>query len=456
MADSPAAITARAAAASAGLSGAFGNARRSCPNVTLEIGVFFDGTGNNEANALAGGRDGSYATARTNVSLLRALYKLPASDVRNACGGFARRYGVIYKQGPGTTAGRGDSNLGLAFGMGATGVEQRVYEACLEVGTMVGLKSPGVEPTEIIMDVFGFSRGAAAARYFVNCFRQGFITYDRNFVNRRRAYLPPGRRVRFRFIGIFDTVAAIGIGTNDDNGPVNVHLAAAQATRIFHLTAMNEHRANFRLNHNLPGGGEAQALPGAHSDIGGGYGDAGDEVVLREWTEVHASQAMAEAARRRLLAPVTTPVAETAPWRAEGFMTDAERQPVIRHEAGPVRPAYGMMGSAMTYGFSARRIMTRPWVRPGLSRIALRIMYDRALAAGVPFNAFPQAEAYTVPAALQPVAGKLRAGQALTPDEHRATIRGFGHVSDSPTALGMQADRNRRRVVYPNRPGEAK
>ncbi|SDX65180.1 hypothetical protein [Litoreibacter albidus] len=40
------------AAADAGLSGATGNTTQTCPDVTLEVGVFFDGTGNNRFNVL--------------------------------------------------------------------------------------------------------------------------------------------------------------------------------------------------------------------------------------------------------------------------------------------------------------------------------------------------------------------------------------------------------------------
>ena len=51
---------------------------QTCPKVVLEIGVFFDGTGNNEQNAQTGG-EGSYANARSNVSLLKTSMTTPAT-----------------------------------------------------------------------------------------------------------------------------------------------------------------------------------------------------------------------------------------------------------------------------------------------------------------------------------------------------------------------------------------
>ncbi|MCU0912881.1 MAG: DUF2235 domain-containing protein [Rhodobacteraceae bacterium] len=442
--------------------------------MTLEIGVFFDGTGNNTANAQAGGGGGSFANARSNVSLLYSLYKSRQEHhIRNSCGGYARKFGRIYKQGIGTRDGWSDawSVTGAGLGMGATGVESRVYDACLDVGRMIRDLSPGVEPTEIIMDVFGFSRGAAAARYFVNCFRQGFIMYDQYFVNRRRAAVPRGRRVRFRFVGIFDTVAAVGWGDDDDNGPVNVHLSTAQAEKIFHLTAADEYRKNFRLNHNLDrtsrvgnaallsgSGGEARELPGAHSDVGGGYRDAGDTVDIGpSRVRTYNSRAEAQAARDRLTAPSRGE--DAAFFLREGWINGTETDGGVRHVASPVRliEHYSAGGEPVSiYQFASTPQLHRPWVQIGLSRVALKIMYDKARAQQVPFLALPTGGQYEIPAGLRPVAQKLIAGQTLTADEHRRTLHDFGHLSANAGSIGMEADRNYVRVIYANQPGQAR
>lgn len=61
-------------------------------------------------------------------------------------------------------------------------------------------------PGSVVVDVFGFSRGAAAARHFIN----------------KLLALNLGRPLRVGFVGLFDTVAAIGsaadgLDTSDDN-----------------------------------------------------------------------------------------------------------------------------------------------------------------------------------------------------------------------------------------------
>lgn len=459
MARSPAEVTARASAA-ARPGAAVGATTQTCPRVTLEIGVFFDGTGNNAANA-GQGAEGSYANARSNVALLSDLYKDDARFwVRNACGAYERKFARIYVPGIGTIAGGKDSVLGQATGMGDYGVEARVHDACLRVGQRINALSPGIEPLEVVIDVFGFSRGAAAARYFVNCFRQGYVEYWRRYVELKRAYLPEGRRVRIRYVGIFDTVAAIGLGTNERNGPINVHLSSGQANRILHLTAINEYRANFRLNHNLPGGGSARALPGAHSDVGGGYGQTGDFVKVRSGgTLVAHTRQQAEnlqAAFQRSAGP--TRAARQATWVDIGFLNAQEpshgyvdigriKQRQQRSFVGPPRTLYEV---------DTASYIDRPWVQPGLSRIPLRIMYNDAVRASVPFLPFSDRGEYRVPQGLQTIGAKLIAGQTLTEPERRHTLRNYGHISAHYNIIGMNADRNYTRTVYPNQPGRAK
>jgi hypothetical protein len=454
----PSDIANRAAGASAGLRGELGNTVQSCPKVTLELGIFFDGTLNNEFNTLSGQNRGtSYTNARSNVSLLKDLYKNREHlDIRNSCGGFSRRHRSRYVEGIGSSAGRRDDIPGKAFGLGSTGIESRVYAACLWVGQQVDLLSPGVEPAEIIMDVFGFSRGAAAARYFVNCFRQGFIMYDPAFRLRRIARLPAGRKVRFRFIGIFDTVAAVGWADNDDNGPVNVHLKVDQAEKIYHLTAENEYRINFRLNKNVPGGGETKSLPGAHSDVGGGYRDTGDRSVTQPVRqETYMSREAAEAARQGYLNRNRTgQFVNAAAWQREGWVGSNPRDGGLRWEVGPIFhvPSLGFQ----TYSFLVMQVIDRPWVRPGLSRIALRMMYDKAKARGVPFTTFLATEEYTIPADLARMADRLIAGGEATVAEKHAALQNFGHVSANEDTIGMGGEPSRVRVEYDNQASLAK
>lgn len=130
---------------------------------------------------------------------------------------------------------------------------------------------------ECFIDVFGFSRGAAEARVFCNWLNELLV-----------AGRLAGVRLRFRFVGIIDTVASAGFWsgatafvTNSTGG--HGAWASADALRLppsvqncVHMVAMHELRRNFPLDligvdGELQQGWLQYAYPGSHSDVGGGY-----------------------------------------------------------------------------------------------------------------------------------------------------------------------------------------
>ncbi len=137
---------------------------------------------------------------------------------------------------------------------------------------------PGIKPqlVSIAIDVFGFSRGGAQARVFCSWLAE-LLEND----------CLCGVPVTLRFLGIFDTVASVGVA--NDTLPYNLsngHSAWAQpeALRIspkikqcVHYVAMHENRASFPLESargpdgHLPPNCVQYLLPGMHSDVGGGY-----------------------------------------------------------------------------------------------------------------------------------------------------------------------------------------
>lgn len=130
---------------------------------------------------------------------------------------------------------------------------------------------------ECFIDVFGFSRGAAEARVFCSWL-------DRILVEKKFAGIP----IRFRFVGLMDTVASGGfwssmkatvINTPDGHsGWAAVEYLRLQTTleNCVHMVAMHELRKNFPLDEAgvkgvLPPNTQEFAYPGSHSDVGGGY-----------------------------------------------------------------------------------------------------------------------------------------------------------------------------------------
>lgn len=111
----------------------------------------------------------------------------------------------------------------------------------------------------ITLNAFGFSRGAATARSFWNAYRVWLSPELMAWPDRR-----------FRFLGLFDSVASFGVGGGRRATPGhNCHLSDALGTTFYHAVAEDEFRANFRFNpaeitSDVP-------YTGAHSDVGGGY-----------------------------------------------------------------------------------------------------------------------------------------------------------------------------------------
>jgi len=126
---------------------------------------------------------------------------------------------------------------------------------------------------EIFIDVFGFSRGAAQARTFCNWLSEIFD--DSHLC---------GVPATIRFLGLFDSVASVGIPTSSNVG-TDGHASWADASLLrvpagvkncVHYVAMHENRGSFpvelvRVAGVLPANCHEYMFPGMHSDVGGGY-----------------------------------------------------------------------------------------------------------------------------------------------------------------------------------------
>lgn len=252
----------------------------------VRVGMFFDGTGNSRHHVPVGG-----VTWHTNVDLLEHIYN-EAKSVTEKINGQPRKvsYSSIYMRGigvredgdvddllgwygfprqPNVISGGNLSHrpaagvvalptgTGLGWGTGPEGVETRVLESYIELEIKLREASGGIQPCDVWLDVFGFSRGAVAARDFTNGIKDQEFTYG-------------PAKIRTKFLGIFDTVSSMGSGGNTGNyGNVSLDTSGNVAERIVHITAKDEIRQYFPLT--LAKTGERIEMAGAHADIGGGY-----------------------------------------------------------------------------------------------------------------------------------------------------------------------------------------
>ena len=207
-------------------------------NIIITVGVFFDGTLNNRFNyklykwttnkkekEKIGKLGDSYQNTYSNVAQLWASYDI--SKIRN--------HVKVYIEGPGTWGGKrvgqdtGQNEEGLASsrigdllglkgaatGMGLSGVNAKIAKACLTISKKIKTITQNKEVivTEIRFDVFGFSRGAAAARSFVSrMFSATGATeyFTTSLKSKLKGSEFSNTQFTVRFMGLFDTVSSYG------------------------------------------------------------------------------------------------------------------------------------------------------------------------------------------------------------------------------------------------------
>src|SRR5690606_10985104 len=282
------------------------------PKVHVVVGMFFDGTGNNTANTRERMRrqdecltayaanaiskqtceaelaqlDASYLNDLSNIAKLFDLYL----ETKEQCNQKITHIFPQYISGISTKSGAKDSGYGMATGMGRLGVAIKVEDGCLQFANRIRQK--GITQIDhLTVDAFGFSRGADAARHFVTEILKGPSGALGNALAAQGISWP--QQVEIRFVGLFDTVAAIlnpfendWSPHNADNAPLDIYLPPDRVQHAVQLVARDERRHNFSLNSlrnkdgSLPPNFGEWELPGVHSDIGGGYADLVMERVL--------------------------------------------------------------------------------------------------------------------------------------------------------------------------------
>lgn len=138
---------------------------------------------------------------------------------------------------------------------------------------------------DINIAVFGFSRGAAQARAFVNRLFE-IARYN----NDGCTHLLAGVPLRFTFLGIFDTVASVGSSSMlrvakgrmawAGGDMMSIHPAVRKCV---HFLALHEQRINFPLDRAVDSNAIEVLYPGMHSDVGGGYAPGDQGKAMASW-----------------------------------------------------------------------------------------------------------------------------------------------------------------------------
>ncbi|MCF6324613.1 MAG: DUF2235 domain-containing protein [Gammaproteobacteria bacterium] len=240
-----------------------------------------------------GGDKNSYAGAYSNVVKLERYLKTDAHSTEKL---------VLksYVEGIGTVDKKGDKFRGYAFGTGATGVEEKVTAGLREAAQEIENNHHDRDAiiTTLTFNLFGFSRGAAAARHFIY-----EVLFSRPIIEQLKELSYQVGEVKIGFTGLFDTVSSHGLSFSNDTDALNLD-AISHAQNVVHLTAADEHRKNFSLTDtNSAGSGREIFLPGVHSDIGGSYRDGEGESQAVLWANgAFSAVKKAETERNRLVA----------------------------------------------------------------------------------------------------------------------------------------------------------
>lgn len=249
-----------------------------------------------------------------------------------------------------------NSGGGLGFGVGIKGVTSLVAKACDYIYRYLSTVQGSLdENTKYHFYIFGFSRGSTCSRLFAQlitrnpgtslkcekemlkytkvCKRGNRLAFmERNFLTNKDSGEGVIKRenVYVEFLGIYDTVASIGI-LNQQDGIVNSlrdSLKSVKSTKewvchynsdddnyhynnaseyglfintneqmknVFHIGAADEYRENFafvNIGNAIKKGAEI-IIPGCHSDVGGSYVDYSGNIerVLYRFRPRYVNQA---------------------------------------------------------------------------------------------------------------------------------------------------------------------
>ena len=288
--------------------------------IKIRFSVFFDGTLNNKTNIdqrLLSAPDNKLTeeerkaavelkqkTSTKDQRKATTLYKKHGAkkeDEENSYEGYYTNVAIMekyvedsaeyqlnlqtYIEGTGTLDKAGDKTSGYAFAIWKTGIPAKVKKGVANVITLVKDNHTDKEVIieKITLDVFGFSRGAAAARHFIHKALFGEKSLQNQLIDELNYKVQP-KAVKVNFVGLYDTVStygvlktALGIGSSNT---ISLNLdAIVHAKQVVQLAAADEHREYFSLTNirSARSNGREIFLPGVHSDIGGGYRDAGSE-----------------------------------------------------------------------------------------------------------------------------------------------------------------------------------
>ena len=197
----------------------------------------------------------------TNVVRFSEVFKKQSVQVAEYTEGVGTRFGVL------------GHILGGLFGSGG---RSRIHEMYDEL-------KDNWQQGDHVIDIIGFSRGAALAVHFSNVLTHcGLKLDDKSIVN-----------PKIRFLGVWDIVGSFGIPINlvikfqDINLHWNIDEIPETVENFYHAIALNERREAFNVTRPVILGDathfEELWFKGVHSDVGGGNNNLLRSNIALQW-----------------------------------------------------------------------------------------------------------------------------------------------------------------------------
>lgn len=240
-------------------------------HIPLWVSFFFDGTNNH--------KDRDFPRRHSNiVALLHAHKDLPEKGIRpfyyEGCGTdfeFKQRYErvriigsegrPVLKEQDGYDEEESTLNQGLGLQM-----DKRLEKAIFEFENFIEDRRLRTRVDEINVSAFGFSRGATTARAFAH-----WLAAHSKVTRAGSKLKYDGIPLNFKFLGLFDTVEAIGGPDKDARSKLLKTSVPTFVEKCLHTVAAHELRDAFPVTAVGKNHYTQVVSPGSHSDIGGGY-----------------------------------------------------------------------------------------------------------------------------------------------------------------------------------------
>lgn len=327
-----------------------GNQPLSCKQL-LWLTFFFDGTGNNLEADLE-------MLKHSNIARLYRVHR-PTDLIDGVFRFYIPGIATYFKE----VGDNGGSAAGNAFGaMGEARLKFALqqFDKTL-VGSLARARSASNAIKEINIAVFGFSRGAALARAFVNILMETRCVYQKGTWKLRDAGAP----VNFRFMGLFDTVASVGQPMSSNNTDFVNPVFGDVSGMIRERLEDYPDTAPQLLAFSVGGAAGADPAPGDHA----GHDDWGSRMAIHETVMEVRHFIAAHEARNSF------PVDSISILRNNGII-----KPPNFHET--VYPgSHSDVGGGYAPGEGAKAVLPSE----NLCLIPLRHMYEHALRQNVPF-----------------------------------------------------------------------